>query len=52
MANNIPLEDTGERMIPAFHNRTIMFAEHMTRYIAAQELAKDKVVLDIASGSG
>lgn len=46
------LEDTGERMVPNFHGRTIMYAEHMTRYIAAQELAKGKVVLDIAAGSG
>jgi ubiquinone/menaquinone biosynthesis C-methylase UbiE len=29
-----------------------MYAEHMTRYLAAKKLAKGKVVLDIASGSG
>lgn len=46
------LQDTGERMIPGFHGRTIMYAEHMTRYIAAQELSDGKVVLDIAAGSG
>lgn len=46
------LENDGERMIPGFHKGTVMYAEHMTRYIAAQDLSKDKVVLDIASGSG
>ncbi len=46
------LQDTGERMVPDFHGRTIMYAEHMTRYIAAQDLSKGKVVLDIAAGSG
>jgi ubiquinone/menaquinone biosynthesis C-methylase UbiE len=52
MSAKTELQDTGERMIPDFHNRTIMYAEHMTRYIAAQKIAQDKVVLDIASGSG
>ncbi len=46
------LEDTGERMIPEFSRGSLIYAEHMTRYIAAQPLAKGKVVLDIASGSG
>lgn len=50
--NEIKLDDTGERMIPEAHKGTVMYAEHMTRYIAAQDFVKGKVVLDIASGSG
>jgi ubiquinone/menaquinone biosynthesis C-methylase UbiE len=46
------LKDDGERMIPSFHKGTVMYAEHMTRYVCAQEICKDKTVLDIASGSG
>lgn len=41
-----------ERMVPEFHKDTLTYAEHMTRYISAQELVKDRTVLDIASGSG
>ena len=50
--NKIKLDDDGERMIPGFHKGTVMYAEHMTRYIAAQSIVKNKIVLDIASGSG
>lgn len=50
--NEIKLDDTGERMIPEAHKGTVMYAEHMTRYIAAQDFVKGKIVLDIASGSG
>src|SRR6185436_11181815 len=46
------LENTGERMIPALHAGELMYAEHVTRYEAAAAIIKDKVVLDIASGSG
>jgi ubiquinone/menaquinone biosynthesis C-methylase UbiE len=46
------LENDYERMVPEFHKETLTYAEHMTRYISAQELVKGKVVLDIASGSG
>jgi ubiquinone/menaquinone biosynthesis C-methylase UbiE len=46
------LTDTGERMVPDFHKGTLIYAEHLTRYQAAQTIVKDKVVLDIASGSG
>jgi ubiquinone/menaquinone biosynthesis C-methylase UbiE len=46
------LKDTGERMVPEFHSGQLMYAEHVTRYICAQDFVKGKVVLDIASGSG
>ena len=46
------LQDTGERMVPEFHKGGLIYAEHYTRYLAAQDLARGKVVLDIASGSG
>ena len=46
------LEDTGERMIPEFHEGLLIYAEHVTRYHCAKQLVKGKVALDIASGSG
>lgn len=46
------LEDTGERMIPAYHKSHMVYGEHIVRYEAAQKLVKGKTVLDIASGSG
>ncbi len=46
------LEDTGERLIPQVHAEQIGYAEHLTRYLAALPLCRDKDVLDIASGSG
>ena len=46
------LEDTGERLIPQFHEGLIGYAEHLTRYLAATAMCAGKDVLDIASGSG
>lgn len=46
------LADTGERMVPAYHKGDLIYAEHVTRYMCAEPIVKDKVVLDIASGSG
>jgi len=46
------MEDTGERMIPAHHKGSLMYGEHMVRYEAACEIGADKIVLDIASGTG
>lgn len=46
------LGDTGERMVPEFHTQTLIYAEHLIRYQAATDLVKNKIVLDIASGSG
>lgn len=48
----VELKNDGERMIPEFHKNDLVYAEHTTRYISAQEVCKGKVVLDIASGSG
>ncbi len=39
-------------MIPEFHNDKLIYAEHVTRYMAAKPAITNKVVLDIASGSG
>lgn len=52
MASNAPLEDHGERMVPAFHRPSLLYAEHYTRYASAAGLVTGKRVLDIASGSG
>lgn len=41
-----------ERMVPEFHHDSIIYGEHLVRYVSAKLLVKDKVVLDIASGSG
>lgn len=45
-------EDHAERMVPELHRPSLLYAEHMTRYLAAQPLVAGKRVLDIASGSG
>lgn len=49
---NDVLENDYERMVPEFHKGTLTYAEHVTRYSCALDIVKDKVVLDIASGSG
>lgn len=46
------IEDTGERMVPAYHKGHMVYGEHIVRYVAAREVVRGKVVLDIASGSG
>ncbi|MFZ2545281.1 MAG: class I SAM-dependent methyltransferase [Candidatus Saccharimonadales bacterium] len=46
------LENDYERMVPEFHKNHLIYAEHVTRYLAAKPVVKDKIVLDIASGSG
>ena len=50
--SKVKLENTGERMIPEAHNNTLVYGEHISRYRAAMDIVKNKVVLDIASGSG
>lgn len=53
--NNITdktIKDTGERMVPAYHKGHMVYGEHTVRYEAAAEIVRNKVVLDIASGSG
>lgn len=56
MAKKVELDDTGERLIPEFHkNNSIwgaVYGEHVVRYEATVQLAKGKIVLDIACGSG
>lgn len=46
------LENDYERMVPEYHKDHLIYAEHVTRYLAAKPVVKDKVILDIASGSG
>lgn len=43
---------TGERLIPDENREDVMYIEHLNRYVVASSMVKDKVVLDIASGSG
>jgi O-antigen biosynthesis protein len=43
---------TGERMIPEFNKGSAIHIEHVVRYLFASQFVKDKVVLDIACGSG
>ena len=43
---------TGERMIPEYNEGHEIYLEHITRYIFASQFVKNKVVLDIACGSG
>ena len=45
------IDNDGERMVPQVHGG-LMYAEHVTRYLAASPLVAGKRVLDIASGSG
>ncbi|WP_163987285.1 methyltransferase domain-containing protein [Rhizobium lusitanum] len=44
------MEFTGERFVPEVSGNIVI--EHLHRYLSAVELAKGKVVLDIASGEG
>jgi 2-polyprenyl-3-methyl-5-hydroxy-6-metoxy-1,4-benzoquinol methylase len=46
------LPNDGERMVPELHKGMLLYAEHFIRYQAALPIIKDKIVLDIASGSG
>lgn len=46
------MECTGERMMPEFNQGQEIYLEHMTRYMFASQFVKDKVILDIACGSG
>ena len=50
--NDKNIDEQGERMVPAFHAGALVYGEHITRYESIAHLLKDKVVLDIASGSG
>ncbi|WP_421740921.1 class I SAM-dependent methyltransferase [Cellulomonas sp.] len=46
------IDNDGERMVPEFHRPSLMYSEHVNRYLAAVEVVRGKRVLDIASGSG
>lgn len=46
------IKNTGERMVPEFSRGTLEYGEHVVRYAGAAPIVKNKVVLDIASGSG
>ncbi len=46
------MKDTGERMIPEAHKGELFWTEHFVRYIFAKQLVDEKVVLDVACGSG
>ncbi len=52
MPTTTTLEDTGERMIPEYHKGRNIYGAHFGRYKAGLSLVKNKVVLDIACGSG
>lgn len=46
------IEDTGERMVPAYHKTHMVYGEHIARYSSVLDIVKNKVVLDVAAGSG
>ena len=46
------LKNDYERMVPEFHRGSNIYGEHIVRYYSAQTLVENKIVLDIASGSG
>ncbi|MDP3975502.1 MAG: glycosyltransferase [bacterium] len=46
------LEPTGEKMIPQHHQENFIYGEHLARYFFATQFTKDKIVLDIACGTG
>jgi ubiquinone/menaquinone biosynthesis C-methylase UbiE len=46
------IKDDGERMIPAYHSGTLIYAEHISRYRFAAQFVAGKRVLDAASGTG
>jgi len=52
MTDTSTIDNDGERMVPEIHRPSLMYAEHVTRYLAAADLVRGKRVLDIASGSG
>ncbi len=46
------MEFTGERIIPDIPQWEHLYLEHFYRYLFAKEFIKDKIVLDVASGTG
>lgn len=43
---------TGERMLPDANRDNLIFGEHILRYLIPAALTQDKIVLDVACGSG
>jgi 2-polyprenyl-3-methyl-5-hydroxy-6-metoxy-1,4-benzoquinol methylase len=46
------MKDTGERLIPSESKDSVVYGEHMSRYLAVVDMVKGKDILDIASGTG
>jgi SAM-dependent methyltransferase len=46
------LEDTGERLIVEGHDQNLTYGEHLARYVSVLDITKNKVVLDVACGTG
>lgn len=46
------MEDTGERLIPEGNMQTLTYGEHLSRYMSVMNIVKDKIVLDVACGTG
>lgn len=46
------LEATGERLVPELQHGELVHAEHLARYRVAAQLARNRRVLDAASGEG
>src|SRR5688572_2803373 len=52
MTDATTIDNDGERMVPEFHRPSLMYIDHVNRYMAATDAVRGKRVLDIASGSG
>ncbi len=48
----IVLKNDGERMVPEHHKGRNIYGAHIGRYEAGVSLVSNKIVLDIACGSG
>lgn len=47
-----PYDLLDERIVPEFHGKDIIYAEHVARYEFARQFVRGKTVLDVACGSG
>ena len=46
------MDFTGERLIPEHNQESLIYGEHMSRYVFAEQFVSGKKVLDVACGSG
>lgn len=46
------LKDTGERLIPETYKDSVVYGEHISRYLSITDVVKGKTVLDVACGTG